>query len=173
MAPSSKRKNQFKSDQLGAGASDQEGADRPAKKGKSNAAGASPSEFKPSLVAQTDSHGDKYFELSRARRVTINEFRGKSLVNIREYYEKDGEMLPGKKGISLSVEQYAALIAILPQIEKLLSTKGERVPRPNYDGNTGQGQAEQEGDDGIREDEGDDQVDTKKANIEATSDEEE
>lgn len=33
------------------------------------------------------------------RRVNVNEFKGKPLVNIREYYEKNGEMLPGKKGM--------------------------------------------------------------------------
>ncbi|RMZ76554.1 hypothetical protein DV737_g4755, partial [Chaetothyriales sp. CBS 132003] len=160
MAPSFKRKNQSKSDDLGA--SDHE-VDRPAKKGKS--AG---SDFKPSLVAQTDSNGDKYFELSRARRVTISEFKGKSLVNIREYYEKDGDMLPGKKGISLSVEQYATLIAMMPQIEKLLSKKGETVPRPNYEGNAGPHQPDQDVD--VDDDDVDDD---KKANIEATSDEDE
>ena len=31
------------------------------------------------------------------RRVGISEFRGTCRVNIREYYEKDGEALPGKK----------------------------------------------------------------------------
>lgn len=31
------------------------------------------------------------------RRVTISNFRGRNMVNIREYYEKDGEELPGKK----------------------------------------------------------------------------
>ena len=39
----------------------------------------------------------EYWELSAKRRVQISEFKGKHMVNIREYYEKDGEMLPGKK----------------------------------------------------------------------------
>jgi hypothetical protein len=29
--------------------------------------------------------------------VQINEFKGKQLIDIREFYEKDEEMLPGKK----------------------------------------------------------------------------
>lgn len=47
--------------------------------------------------AQTDSNGDRYWELSKMRRVTISSFRGKTQVNVREYYEKDGQQLPGKK----------------------------------------------------------------------------
>lgn len=46
---------------------------------------------------QTDDNGDKFWEMSKNRRVTISNFRGKNMVNIREYYEKDGKTLPGKK----------------------------------------------------------------------------
>ena len=31
------------------------------------------------------------------RRVGISKFKGKVLVNIREYYENNGELKPGKK----------------------------------------------------------------------------
>lgn len=31
------------------------------------------------------------------RRVTVSSFRGQTMVNLREYYEKDGQELPGKK----------------------------------------------------------------------------
>lgn len=47
--------------------------------------------------SKVDSNGDTYWEISRLRRVTISTFRGKTMVNIREYYEKDGQELPGKK----------------------------------------------------------------------------
>jgi len=36
-------------------------------------------------------------QISKNRRVAISEFKGKFMVNIREYYEADGKQLPGKK----------------------------------------------------------------------------
>ena len=47
--------------------------------------------------------------LSRARRCVVSEYRGKKMVSLREYYEKDGAWLPGKKGISLWYEQWSVL----------------------------------------------------------------
>ena len=64
----------------------------PAKKGK-----AATSTFEPSTAVKTDDNGDKYWELSGLRRVTVSEYNKKSMVSIREYYEKDGKQLPGKK----------------------------------------------------------------------------
>jgi len=46
---------------------------------------------------KSDSDGNVYWELSQKNRVTIQDFKGKTYVNIREYYEKDGQSLPGKK----------------------------------------------------------------------------
>jgi hypothetical protein len=48
-------------------------------------------------TSKTDSNGDRYWEISKMRRVTVSSFRGKTMVNIREYYAKDGQELPGKK----------------------------------------------------------------------------
>jgi len=39
-----------------------------------------------------------YTQLGRMRYATVNEFRGRKMVNIREYYDADGELRPGKKG---------------------------------------------------------------------------
>ena len=52
--------------------------------------------------------------------VRISEFRGRKLIDIREYYEKNGEMLPGKKGISLSVEQWKKLLQIADEVNRAI-----------------------------------------------------
>lgn len=62
-----------------------------------------------SSQAEKGPNGELMFQLARMRFATVSEFRGKVLVSVREYYEKDGNMLPGKKGISLSLEQWNAL----------------------------------------------------------------
>ncbi|KEF62795.1 MFS transporter, SHS family, lactate transporter [Exophiala aquamarina CBS 119918] len=132
------------------------------KRGKASSGAA----FKPASEPLFDSDGNRYWEISKARRVTLSDFKGKQMVNVREYYQKDDEWLPGKKGISMTVEQYSALINIMPQIESALKQKGETIPRPNYGQQAAGGDQDDQGDD-------DDQIEDKKANIEATSDEEE
>lgn len=42
------------------------------------------------------------------------------MVNIREYYEKDGQQLPGQKGISLPEEQWTRLLGGLPGLAAAL-----------------------------------------------------
>lgn len=62
-----------------------------------------------SSMAEKGPNGELMFQLARMRYATVSEFRGKVLVSIREYYEKDGDLRPGKKGISLTMEQWNSL----------------------------------------------------------------
>ncbi|CAK7266587.1 hypothetical protein SEPCBS119000_002106 [Sporothrix epigloea] len=71
-------------------------------------------------VKGEDQDGNAYWELSKMRRVGISHFQNATLINIREYYESAGQMRPGKKGISLSLEQYKALIRAIPDINAAL-----------------------------------------------------
>ncbi len=48
-------------------------------------------------------------ELSKTRCVTVGKYHKQTLINIREYYEKDGQKLPSSKGISLTVDQWNLL----------------------------------------------------------------
>lgn len=69
-------------------ADEQDAEDTQAKKSRASYKGA---------PSKTDPNGDTYWEVSKMRRVTVSKFRGRTMVNVREYYEKDGQELPGKK----------------------------------------------------------------------------
>jgi hypothetical protein len=49
---------------------------------------------------------ETYFELSPKRRFSVCEWQGNVKIDVREFYEKGGEMLPGKKGLSLTLKEY-------------------------------------------------------------------
>nr|XP_002731727.2 PREDICTED: uncharacterized protein LOC100375902 [Saccoglossus kowalevskii] len=53
---------------------------------------------------------------SKSLYVTINSFRGKRYVHIREYYNG----YPTKRGVALTMEQYNNFIEILPQINSVI-----------------------------------------------------
>jgi len=61
--------------------------------------------------------GETYFDIERLKRVTVREFKGKIYVDIREHYEKDGKVLPGKKGISLSTTQWNKVKSLAEEID--------------------------------------------------------
>ncbi|KAG5641648.1 hypothetical protein DXG03_004542 [Asterophora parasitica] len=54
--------------------------------------------------------GDKYIELGKKKRATVRSFKGTPLVDIREFYGADGEEKPGKKGISLTLDQVRVVL---------------------------------------------------------------
>ncbi|CAD5219578.1 unnamed protein product [Bursaphelenchus okinawaensis] len=69
----------------------------------------------------TDADGNEMLEIGNNRFLTVREFKGKALVDIREYYMKDGKRMPGKKGISLSREQFMTMKDLIGDIEQKLN----------------------------------------------------
>lgn len=53
---------------------------------------------------------DNKFMLSKNRFVAVREFRGRVMVDIREFYnDSEGDLKPGRKGIALSLDQWTKL----------------------------------------------------------------
>ncbi|NXL93252.1 TCP4 polymerase, partial [Alectura lathami] len=79
-------------------------------------------EAKPSRVTAKpqgqDSVEESTFQIGKMRYVRVSCFKGKVLVDIREFYvDKEGDMKPGRKGIALSAEQWIQLKEIVPEID--------------------------------------------------------
>lgn len=53
----------------------------------------------------TNSEGEKYVDLGKKKRATVRSFKSIPLLDIREFYGTDGQEKPGKKGISLTLDQ--------------------------------------------------------------------
>jgi len=79
----------------------------------------------PQVVKKAPQNNDEEptWNLDKMRLVKVREFRGKVLIDIREFYEKDGNMLPGKKGISLSAAQWQKLKEITQEVDEAIKNK--------------------------------------------------
>ncbi|KAK0741215.1 transcriptional Coactivator p15-domain-containing protein [Schizothecium vesticola] len=84
-------------------------------------------EKKSTEKKNTDAEGNEFWELGNKRRIGTSSFKNTLLVNIREYYEQDGQFKPGKKGISLTVDQYRALVQAIPQLNESLRKSGHEI----------------------------------------------
>jgi hypothetical protein len=58
---------------------------------------------------------------NKRKRVSVGEFKGKVNVNLREYFQKDNDWLPTKKGITLSTEQWEIFKKLVPKIDAAIS----------------------------------------------------
>lgn len=86
----------------------------------------------PSSPMKVNAEGEKYWDLGAKKRATVRQWKGKTLVDIREFYGEDNDLKPGKKGkciyhvitldkvgISLSLEQWKKLVEVIQDIDSL------------------------------------------------------
>ncbi|XP_072514552.1 SUB1 regulator of transcription a [Salminus brasiliensis] len=65
------------------------------------------------------SKNDNMFQIGKMRYVSVRDFKGKVLIDIREYWmDQEGEMKPGRKGISLNPEQWNQLKEQIDDIDE-------------------------------------------------------
>ena len=60
------------------------------------------------------------FLLDKKKRVTVHKFKGQLKIDIREYYEDNGEMKPGKRGLSLNLDNWNKLKEFMEQIDEAI-----------------------------------------------------
>lgn len=78
---------------------------------------------KPKKEAKKES-GDSVWELGNNRQVTVREFKGKLFVDIREmYYDKDGDLKPGKKGICMNMAQWRKFMDVVTDVDEAVKAK--------------------------------------------------
>ncbi len=58
-------------------------------------------------------------------RISIDDFHGRKLINLRVYYRSDGgQWLPGKQGLALSVDLYRDLADAVLKVGEELQSRG-------------------------------------------------
>ncbi|KAI3645032.1 hypothetical protein MP228_011196 [Amoeboaphelidium protococcarum] len=111
-SPSKADKKQKKSKEFVVSDSEEQGSDH--------------DEGEDSLVPkkQKNDQGEYFFTIGNPRhkkRVTVRRWKNSTLIDIREFYEdKDGDLKPGKKGISLTAEQWLDLTRIVGPVDQLI-----------------------------------------------------
>lgn len=76
---------------------------------------------KTSAAKSKSDNNEPQWQLSSDKLIKIREFRGKLYIDIRQYYNgPNGDLLPTKKGISLTPEVYQKLKTLTKEIDEEL-----------------------------------------------------
>ena len=77
-------------------------------------------ESEPGPAPGESAQGEPFFELSSKRRIAVRRWKKSILVDIREYWDDGGQLRPGKKEISLSLDQWQQLMKLAPSIDRAI-----------------------------------------------------
>ncbi|CAD8053553.1 unnamed protein product [Paramecium sonneborni] len=65
--------------------------------------------------------GQYFFELTSLKKVSISKFKGNVMVSIREFFNKDGQSLPTKKGITLQLDNWVKFKQYIGEIDECIN----------------------------------------------------
>jgi hypothetical protein len=79
------------------------------------------------ITVSNDTEGNPYLRLGARKRITIKEWKRIVLIDFREYFTNaEEEERPGKKGISLTEEQWKVLKASMETIDQAINKMKEK-----------------------------------------------
>ncbi|XP_023933950.1 RNA polymerase II transcriptional coactivator-like [Bicyclus anynana] len=81
-----------------------------------------PLEAKKSKMGSRTDIKEPTWKLQKNKLVRIRKFKGKVFVDIRKFYERDGQMFAGLKGISISQAVWAKLLELGEDINETLNS---------------------------------------------------
>ncbi|CAD8044583.1 unnamed protein product [Paramecium primaurelia] len=65
--------------------------------------------------------GQYFFELTSLKKVSVSKFKGNVMISIREYFNKDGQSLPTKKGITLQLDNWEKFKQYIAEIDECVN----------------------------------------------------
>ncbi|CAD8048131.1 unnamed protein product [Paramecium primaurelia] len=65
--------------------------------------------------------GQYFFDLTTYKKIAISKFKGNTMISLREYFDKDGQMLPTKKGITLSLDNWEKFKQYIGEIDECIN----------------------------------------------------
>ncbi|XP_028142652.1 RNA polymerase II transcriptional coactivator [Diabrotica virgifera virgifera] len=73
-----------------------------------------------SKSSKSSGEEENSWSLGKNKFVKLSEFKNTWYVNIREYYNADGELKPGKKGIMLTMEQWQKFKGFVDEVDEAI-----------------------------------------------------
>ncbi|XP_012283795.1 activated RNA polymerase II transcriptional coactivator p15 [Orussus abietinus] len=107
--------------------SDSESEDKKVKKQKKRKSEEHEEKPAPSKKPKKEekSNEEPIWDLGNNRQVMVREFKGKLYVDIREmYFDKEGDLKPGKKGICLNMAQWRKFMSVVEEVDKEAKLRG-------------------------------------------------
>ncbi|XP_016461387.2 uncharacterized protein LOC107784729 [Nicotiana tabacum] len=81
----------------------------------------------PHFVDSNENNCRTICKLSGKRSVGILDIHGKPFVAIRDFYEKDGKLVPSSRGINLSAQQWSSFRSSFPAIVEAIATMESKI----------------------------------------------
>jgi len=77
---------------------------------------------------QKNADGHEMIPLGGNRYATVGHFKGKVVVDLREYYEDkgSGKLMPGKKGVALNVQQFEGLEKVMQELREKVDAASKK-----------------------------------------------
>ncbi|CAG9857007.1 unnamed protein product [Phyllotreta striolata] len=101
---------------------------KPERKASTSDSDSGPDDRTPAKKSK-DSKGDDSSEvptswsLGKNRFLKLTEFKNSWYLDVREFYNADGDMKPGRKGIMLTMEQWQKLKGFMGEIDEAIKRK--------------------------------------------------